>query len=425
MAFLQAVNWKLHVPEALFDRWQDTLIQYTTHPPPSPDGMISPVTESWRTVVPRLTPELDTVEVASARKSSPILASPEPTKLWAPSRIAEYTGSQECTPTPRSALPPRVLEPTPYMPPPTPCLVRMGPLPTPILTPQSAVSNTPAASLAGYGSRRTSMCSAMSQAQTASMARSVMDCSWNTKYTGLEAYQMSGRRPSVQSTSGSSSSSSPESMVSDNSRSSRASSISSASSVSSATTYAPTSVKLARLATLRCAGLPYAAQQIAQKEYESVASITNEPICAEPLSSPDFDILRLSDTEMPVRGKQSQRYTPILESPSKGRKRGRSSVDLQQDVRALLGANARSYLADASSCVLSDRAIAQSFLTQSPCSRTPTSSTTYKALQSPARSVPESRVPVQKDVGRKRACCATEANVLHFQGGPGMWEGIL
>jgi hypothetical protein len=426
MAFLQAVKWKLHVPESLFERWQDTLIQYTTHPPPSPDGTILPVTENWRTIVPRLTPALDTVDVACTRNSSPILASPEPIKVWTPSRIAEYTSSQECTPTPIPASLPRVLEPSPYMPPPTPSLVRLGSLPTPMMTPQSATSNTPAASLAGYGSRRTSMCSAMSQAQNVSMARSVMDCNWNTRYTGLEAYQMSSRRPSVQSTSGSSSSSSPESMVSDNSRSSRASSISSASSVSSANTWAPTSVKLARLATLRCAGLPYAAQQqMPQKEYEVVGSITNEPICAEPMSSPDFDILRLSDTEMPLRAKQSQRNAPIMESPSKGRKRGRSSVDLQQGVRALLGANARSYLADASSCALPDRVMAQSFLVRSPCHRTPTSSNGPMALQSPARSIPESRVPVQKDLGRKRACCASEASIMRFQGGPGMWEGIL
>jgi hypothetical protein len=126
-----------------------------------------------------------------------------------------------------------------------------------------------------------------------------------------------------------------------------------------------------------------------------------------------------------VRAKQSQRHAPTVESPSKGRKRCRSSVDLHHGVRVLLGANARSYLADASSCVLPDRAVAQSFLTQSPCSRTPTSSTGPMALQSPARSVPGSRVPVQKDLGRKRACCATEANVMRFEGGPGMWEGVL
>lgn len=273
------------------------------------------------------------------------------------------------------------------------------------------------------------MCSAMSQIQNSSMARSVMDCNWNTnKFTGLESYQTSSRRPSVQSTASGSSSSSPESMVSDHSRSSRASSISSASSVTSTNAWAPTSVKLARLATLRCARLPYSSQQqMPQKEFETVGSITNEPMCAEPMSSPDMEILQLSDSDMsatlPLRSRQFERVATPSESPSTKRKRGRSSMDLHNGVRTMLGANARSYLADATSCVLPDRAVAQSFLLQSP-SRTPTSSNGHKALQSPARSIP-GRLPVQKDAGSKRVCCAQEANIVRFEGGPGMWDGIL
>jgi hypothetical protein len=274
------------------------------------------------------------------------------------------------------------------------------------------------------------MCSAMSQAQHASTSRSTMEYPW-TRYNGLEQYQTSNnRRPSVQSTSGSSSSSSPESMVSDNSsRSSRASSISSASSVTSANAWAPTSVKLARLATLRCAGLPCPGQQqMPSKNFESVGSITLEPIYAEPMSSPDLDILHLSDSETPTQLPIRERDVPQFESPSKGRKRGRSSVDLslQQNVRNFLGSNARSYLADASNCVLEDRIVAQpSYFLQSPCAQTP-SAFGPKALQSPARSVPERRLPVQKDLGRKRACCASEANITRFPtSGPGMWAGIL
>lgn len=297
------------------------------------------------------------------------------------------------------------------------------------MTPQSAVSNTPAASLAGYGSRRPSMCSAMSLAQNASTARSVMDCTWSSRYNGLEAYQMSNRRSSDQSISGSSSSS-PESMVSDNSsRSSRASSISSASSASSANACAPTSVKLARLATLRCAGLPCRGQQQApQKGFETVGSITMEPLCAEPMSSPDLDILRLSDPDVPTQLAIREKDLSISDSPSKSRKRGRSSVDLslQQNVRNFLGTNARSYLADASNCAIADRSVAKpSYFLHSPCSRTPSSAFGPKALQSPARPVSERRLPVQRDLGRKRACCASEASILNFQGGPGMWEGIL
>jgi len=431
MAFLQAVNWKLHVPEGLFERWQDILIKYTSNQPPSPGSPLVPVVNDWRSIVPRLTPELDTVDVISRKPMR--LTQPEPRKLFAvPLRVPDY--SLPATALPTTVLPPpRVLEPSPNMLPPTPSLVRMAPLPTPILTPQSVVSNTPAASLAGYGSRRSSMCTAMSQAQNTSMARSVMDCNWNTRFNGLEAYQLSSRRPSVQSTSGSSSSSSPESMVSDNSsRSSRASSISSASSVTNTNTWAPTSVKLARLATLRCAGLPCPGQQqqtqTPQKEHETMGTVTMEPLCAEPMSSPDFDILRLTDsdmapTQMPIR----QKEVPQTESPSKGRKRGRSSVDLHQNVRSFFGPNARSYLADPTTAVLPDRAVAQpSYFLRSPCSRTPTGyGPKGLQLQSPARSVPERRLPVQKDLGRKRACCASEASIMRFEGGPGMWEGIL
>jgi hypothetical protein len=137
-------------------------------------------------------------------------------------------------------------------------------------------------------------------------------------------------------------------------------------------------------------------------------------------------------TVLPIR----QRELPIREdSPSKGRKRGRSSVDmsLHQNVRQFLGHDAGSYLADASTCVAPDRAAAAepSIFLQSPCPsgmKTPTSRQEYtaKALQSPARSVPERRLPIQKDLGRKRTCCASEAgSVMSFSGGPGMWSGIL
>ncbi|TID16024.1 hypothetical protein E2P81_ATG08885 [Venturia nashicola] len=420
MAFLQAVNWKLHVPEPLFERWQDILIKYTSPPPPSPGSSMLPVLHDWKLIVPILTPALDTVDVVP--RKSMRLSPPEARKLFNP--------SMDICPSPVSAGPPRVLEPTPNMQPTTPSLVRMGPLPTPMMTPQSAISNTPAVSLANYGSRRPSMCAAMSQVQHISNSRSTTEYPW-ARYNGLEAYQMSNRRPSVQSSSGSSSSSSPESMVSDNSsRSSRASSISSASSVTSANAWAPTSVKLARLATLRCAGLPCPGQQqMSNKNFEPVGSITLEPLCAEPASSPDLNILRMSDAGLATPLSIREKDFIESESPSKGRKRGRSSVDLslQQNVRNFLGNNARSYLADASNCVIKDDAVAQpSYFLQSPCPQTP-SVFGPKALQSPARSVPERRLPVQKDLGRKRACCASEANnIMRFpHGGPGMWAGIL
>jgi len=447
MAFLKAVNWKLHVPESLFERWQDILIKYTSHQPPTPGSSLLAMVYDWKAIVPRLTPSLDTVDVAPRKQFS--MAQPEPRRVSPLTpRFVDVAGSNDATPTPQSPLtvqPPRFLEPSPNMLPPTPSLVRLGPLPTPILTPQSAVSNTPAVSLAGYNSRRPSMCSAMSQAQNACMSRSTMDYNWtnNKSYHGLEAYHISSaRRPSVQSLSGCSLTSSPESMISDNSslsRSSRASSISSASSLSSANAWAPTSVKLNRLATLRCAGLPCpvpTSQPLAACKEVDGDYFSSAYTMKQPMSSPDMDELKLSDSEgiptvLPIRQRE------VLDrenSPSKGRKRGRSSVDLSlhQNVREYLGTNVRTYLADPASCVMADRSVAEpSIFLQSPCpsgTKTPTSRSDYtaKALQSPARSIPERRLPIQKDLGRKRTCCASEAgSVMNFSGGPGMWSGIL
>ncbi|KIW09323.1 uncharacterized protein PV09_00232 [Verruconis gallopava] len=444
MAFLKAVNWKLHVPEGLFERWQDILIKYTSHQPPTPGSSLLSMCFDWKSIVPHLTPALDTVDIAPRGQFN--LAHLEPRKASPVTpRFVDLIGSNDTTPTPQSPLTglagiPRVLEPIPNMLPPTPSLNRMGPLPTPILTPP-VVSSTPAVSVAGYNSRRPSISSAMSQLQNACVARSTVDYNWSNKpYHGLETYQLSGRRPSLQSISGSSLTSSPESMISDNSsvsRSSRASSISSASSLCSANACAPTSVKLNRLATLRCAGLPcpmltsQALPTHREPGTDYYGSYTIKPLMNESMSSPDVEELKLSDevpTVLPIRQREQQQ-----DSPSKGRKRGRSSVDLSlhQNVREFLGSNARSYLADPITCIISDSATAEpSVFLQSPCPsgmKTPTCPEyTAKALQSPARSIPERRLPIQKDLGRKRACCASEAgNVMSFTGGPGMWSGIL
>lgn len=153
-------------------------------------------------------------------------------------------------------------------------------------------------------------------------------------------------------------------------------------------------------------------------------------------SSPEIEELKLSDSDLPTVLPIRQRELPLREtSPSKGRKRGRSSADLSlhSHVRDFLSADARSYLADPATGVLADRSAAEpSIFLQSPCPsgmKTPTSRIpeyTAKALQSPARSIPERRLPIQKDLGRKRACCATEAaSITRFEGGPGMWSGIL
>lgn len=419
MAFLQAVNWKLHITDPVWERWQEIVLKHTpSNPPPSTGTFpIGVEMNAWKAIVPRLTPDLDTVELAPrtpVTQPRPEVRTELRNCFRSPLPLPEGSGSQEGTPTPSHYKLPRFLEPKPDMLPPTPTLARMGPLPTPNLTPQSAVSATPAASVLAFGSRRPSMCSAMAQAQNASLARSCVD-QWNpTARNGLEAYQFCGRRPSLaQSTT--SSSSSPESMIADNSlRSSRASSISSVSSAG----WAPNQTKLARLATCRSARLPYPALQ---KTKETV-----DYVCSEPMSSPDLESFHLDDAEAmtPPKFQSPASMRVNSEKAQKGRKRCRSSVDLQLNVRSLLHSS-RSTSLLGETTVLPDRSIAQSFMIHSSGDMTPSSGTGPKGLQSPKCTVPERRLPVQKDLGRKRTCCASEAARTLIREGPGMWEGIL
>ncbi|KAJ9666783.1 PHO85 cyclin-5 [Coniosporium apollinis] len=420
MAFLHAVNWKLHIVDPIFERWQHIVLNYTpAHPPPSPGSAPMSVSRSeWKAIVPLLTPQLDTIDTTP--RPTPRVTHTRPLTP-ARSATSPLTNcySNDTTPTPTTQLqPPRFLEPRPDLLPPTPPLPRMGPLPTPQLTPQSATSSTPAAGVEAFALRRPSMCSAMAQAQSLSMAR----CTMEFKPSGLEAYQLSSRRPSL-APSSSSLSSSPESMISDNSRfSSRASSISSVSSAAWAPTGRP---QLARLATCRNAGLPYVAPC---KEKENMGYLPTEP-----LSAIDFTGLQLMESEatsLPHRPKAATE-APAQISPTRGRKRGRSSVDLaakqahlyrqmqlERETRELL----QSSPTPIQDTVLPDRSVAQSFLVQTPESYAAES----KALQSPLRATaPERRMPLQKELGRKRACCATEVAHIVPKEGPGMWEGIL
>ncbi|KAK0809932.1 PHO85 cyclin-5 [Friedmanniomyces endolithicus] len=257
--FLGKVCWKLHIPEPIFKRWTDVVLNYTpsVHPP-SPGQPGFGIT--WAGIVPLLTPELDRVPFsetltppdlqcpANYGLSSP--TTPTPTRSAINPMLLAST-SQEGTPTPLTVLP-RFLEPALDIAPPTPALARMGPLPTPQMTPSTYGPNTPAASV--FGSRRPSICSAMAFAQKATLTRCTLD-SYPGALPRLDRfYQPPSRRPSISTAS---SGSSPESMISDHTRSSRASSISSISTVSTTSSTAPPQQQracLARQATCRNAG---------------------------------------------------------------------------------------------------------------------------------------------------------------------------
>ncbi|KZM18779.1 PHO85 cyclin-5 [Ascochyta rabiei] len=399
MAFLQAVNWKLHITDPVWEKWQEVVLRHTPTNPPSSPGANLPNT--WKDVIPILTPELEVITVKPKTATAPVRPSFRSALSHRATRSPTSAGygSQESTPTPVLYQAPRFLEPKPDLLPPTP--MRLGPLPTPSLTPQSIASSTPAASAMAMGSRRPSMCTAMQQAQCSSLARTCVDQFNPSIRNGLEAYHFSSRRPSLVP-SVSSISSSPESMMTDNSRSSRASSISSVSSVGWAP---PSQASLARLATCRNAKLPY-----------PVLSKCNEYAPSEPTSSPEsVDRYQIDDAEAtPMRVD-----SPLsVKSISPSRKRGRSSVDLQHSVRHLLNNSRPSFTLHSQPTVLPDRSIAQPSFS--------TLESELKGLQPPKNFAPEcSRLPVQKDFGKKRTCCSTEAAHAYHRQGPGMWDKVL
>ncbi|KAI4186414.1 MAG: hypothetical protein LQ348_004221 [Seirophora lacunosa] len=263
MAFLTAVNWKLHIPEPVFQRWTDVVYKYS----PSASSLSSPrsssgAIESWKAIIPRLTPDLDHVDFGHAQ-----LASEDPPQTL-PDHVSAmnfkepvWSRSNEPTPIPPNKIP-RTLEPTPRA---ThtnenilPALPRLGPLPTPKLTPQPSGFNctfsTPAVGADGLCPRRSSMSIAMEQSQKACTARTTLDNpipSWRPVLP--QPFPTSARRSSLARSS--SSMSSPESMVSDvSSRSSRSSSIS---SIASSACALPQSRPggLAAQATRRCANM--------------------------------------------------------------------------------------------------------------------------------------------------------------------------
>ncbi|EGE79731.1 G1/S-specific cyclin Pcl5 [Blastomyces dermatitidis ATCC 18188] len=268
LAFLEAVGWKLHISEAVFQRWTDIVLKYTPSAGGSPNGEGL----TWRAVIPVLTPELDTVDLEADRyrgvvdhvmTGTSITPSPSPTPI--PDRLSSVSPPQpqptnDQTPTGLRIVYP-TLEPNPYAQ--LPSLPKFASLPTPQMTPQTGSVNTPAASVGGFLSRKPSICAAISQARSICAQRTTFEarpiCTYS-KTAPAETYPSIGRRSSLARSA--SSTSSPESMISDvpslisslSSRSSRSSRSSSISSVASGTC-APAQPRLATRATRRCANL--------------------------------------------------------------------------------------------------------------------------------------------------------------------------
>lgn len=265
MAFLAAVNWKLHIPEPVYNRWTDIVFKYSPSSQSSSPSR-SLTSNMWKAIIPHLTPDLDQVPFGGATicndsgyreaESPPDTAIPLRHTVLAQSKVNEHKDAISFT------IPgiPRTLEPPPLgteMKGHTlPSLPRLGLLPTPSMTPHAGPFCAPAASTFDPCSGRSSMSIAMAQAQTNSLARSTLDNPnfWKPNLPGplLSSARRSSLAQSVYSVS------SPESMISDfSARSSRSSSISSVASSSCALPQA----RLAMQATRRCANLILASRK--------------------------------------------------------------------------------------------------------------------------------------------------------------------
>ncbi|KAL4870483.1 hypothetical protein BDV12DRAFT_58754 [Aspergillus spectabilis] len=410
LMFLEAVEWRLHISEATFQRWTDIVLKYTPGA-----GSIFPLDgQSWRTVIPKLTPELDEIDNEPMTPTSMggfdggfASDSPSPRSACARGPIyASANAEPSCLPT-ISQLPDlnradSSITSLPSMP-------RLPLLPTPQMTPQSNNASTPAASGSYHPSYRRSMCAAMSQSMCT--ARSIYDqrpsLSLCSKASSLDGFPTFMRRSSLARST--SSASSPESMVSDVSTLSSQSSRSSV-SASSCGSLAPTLPSLAMQATLRCTGNSLKETHKLSSMQSPIDEIYCDPPSPTEIMGPNGHIPDMSSYSLaaPVDMKSTHeaaqslcQLSGVLSRPHKTRpcrKRGRTGsedLQLQHHVRQLMRIDS---VADGT--VLPDGKMA-SILRPSELENQSTSLPSLKALGFGA--------PLSGPTGMKRACCGSEA----------------
>lgn len=227
MAFLLAIDWKLHITDTVFERWTDIVLTYTPSQPPSPAAFCPKLAKQkadWKAIILMLNSDLDNIKefTVSASASANVqltVTSPQPFGSLTVERFPTVNyGSTESTPAPKDYMEhlPSSTYPSSK---PTPVL---GLLPTPRLTPQSYGFSTPAVSAASYMLYKPAV-----DLATAPVSSICVDQVTDHWYQFSSQAYVSARRSSLANSA--SSMSSPESMISDSSsRPSRSPSISSA-----------------------------------------------------------------------------------------------------------------------------------------------------------------------------------------------------
>ncbi|KAI1881886.1 hypothetical protein JX265_000712 [Neoarthrinium moseri] len=408
MAFLLAVNWKLHITDEVFRRWADIVLKYTPSQPPSPGAACTAANEreiqDWKNLILKLNPELDNVEdlIPTSPSSKALMKdfTPiSPRSLLATSKerpCAFGYESNEATPTPKSYNTPTIMEPSPatvYTP--GRLAPALGLLPTPRLTPQTPGFSTPAANAAScLLSGKGSMGFAMAQASHVNAAQNLDRWPGSLSSSPLSYYQPARRSSLANSVS---TASSPESMISDTSRTSRSSSISSASSLVSAP-----STKLDVQARCRYA-------KLCSERYSLRPAIASVP--------EDYEENCLTSSPESYTGPVGKDLMEMsLDTPLDCR--GRENDDAADAARALQE--------------LHNYHETQTSRTSSKRSR-PVSMN--NSLQENVRDLLSSHYAASGEWSSKRVCYSNDASTAYTipslhpamggSGGPGMWEGVL
>jgi len=420
MAFLQAVNWKLHIADDVFQRWTEIVIKYTPPPtPPSPGGSSQLITqqhEEWRHIILGLNTELTNLDgLVRTPKLSLRTSDLSPSSPRSILNMAQ--DSCHVSPASKTPIAPMVMEPTPT----TMCAPgRLPPaltqLPTPRLTPPASGLCTPAAGAApstvGRGAR--SMSLAMAQASSVSTAQ-YLDRIPTSVSTSPQNYCPVRRSSLANSTS---TASSPESMVSDSSRSSRSSSISSASSLASATQHsklsAPSRFRASKLSKERLSSRPTVPS--VPEDYDEHC-FTSSP---ESYTGP---VGRLGDY-WSMGNSMAGRKRPLDDTIND------AASDAARTLQELRNYRMR---VDATPAATSSRRSAQGGSLQDNV-RSLLNDSTYGGAGWPNTLVRSQTFVPSEFPQRKRVCCSTEAASGYEAAsvhpamslrGPGMWQGIL
>lgn len=436
MAFLQAVNWRLHIADDVFRRWTDIVLKHTPPSmPPSPGGApqlaASPHHEKWRHIILGLNTELTNVEELlctspAGGQAAVVDLPPWPRSLRGMSAEARLSQDAcDANPIAKSCATPMVMEPTPtsvYTP--GRWAPAMSLLPTPRLTPQASGFCTPAVGAtpraAGNGS---AMSLAMSQASSVTSAQYLDRPPTSCSMPSPQVY-CPVRRSSLATVS---TASSPESMISDTSRTSRSSSISTASSLASATAHpklsAPSRFRAAKLGTERLSSRPTIPSVPEDHEHDFT---TSPDVYTGPVGRPGE---WSTDGSLAGRKRSVDDMTSDATSDAARTLQELHSYGGYADVAAVARApSGPAKLAHGQSLQANVRDLLRGGQGRTPWPNTLVRSRSWVSesnLQSHRPELPE----------RKRVCCATEAANGGFEPdstqpglglrGPGMWQGIL